>query len=139
MNRKIIEMLSNAVPGYHEAICPHPEGACTCSMKPQVELMAPVVERLLAQEREPMDCGHSRICWLSVCSAHPFYEQSCGNCQCGRCSACAERDKFVVIIRRLTTYVDAYGPRDHVNGAATKKLVKDARDLTAPSTEEEER
>jgi LmbE family N-acetylglucosaminyl deacetylase len=41
-----------------------------------------------------------------------------------------EREKFVVIVRRLTTYVDAYGPRDHINGAATKKLVKDARALT---------
>ena len=41
-----------------------------------------------------------------------------------------EREKFFVIIRRLTTYVDAYGPRDHINGAATKKLVKDARALT---------
>jgi hypothetical protein len=51
-----------------------------------------------------------------------------------------EREKFVVIVRRLTTYVDAYGPRDHLNGAATKKLVREARaltkDLAASSTDE---
>jgi hypothetical protein len=47
-----------------------------------------------------------------------------------KAAAEAEREEFVVIIRRLTTYVDAYGPRDHINGAVTKKLVKDARALT---------
>jgi hypothetical protein len=53
-------------------------------------------ERLLA----PSPCGqqgHIANDWYSVCSAHGFYQDSCGNCKCGDCFRCkelqAEREK----------------------------------------------
>jgi hypothetical protein len=55
------------------------------------------VERLLADERErllaPSPCGqqgHIANDWYSVCSAHGFYQDSCGNCKCGDCFRCKE-------------------------------------------------
>ena len=96
MSREIIEVLSNAVPGYHEATCPHPEQACTCSMKPQVELMAPAVERLLADEREKVRdmCANKARSWYTEHEAGMHGEDD-------YCFPCSDGDRLATHIRQL--------------------------------------
>ncbi|KKK85045.1 hypothetical protein LCGC14_2777210, partial [marine sediment metagenome] len=54
------------------------------------EGVAPHVVRLLADEREPMECGHPRACWVELKAEAPD-----GSMQgyAAECSACAGREK----------------------------------------------
>ena len=57
------ELIKNSLEKHSE----HPQGHCNCGFcvcgpLHQAAMLAPEIERLLADERKPMECGHPRAC-----------------------------------------------------------------------------
>lgn len=66
---------------------------CSEKLYTQVE-----IERLLAQEREPMECGHPKACLVDWC------EKMEGPAHTAYCSACVEREKAREIVCKHLCY-----------------------------------
>ncbi|KKL14090.1 hypothetical protein LCGC14_2519240 [marine sediment metagenome] len=108
------------------------ERALSLGSKECVRLLAPEIERLLADEREPMECGHPRACWVELKAEAPD-----GSMQgyAAECSACAEREK---VREMCAAYVEGWINHQFKWRDAAPLLADEIRqlDLTAPSTEE---
>ncbi len=101
------------------------------------KFVAPIIERLLADERKPMKCEHPKACWIQEDSSDPdkrgvFYEK-------GWCSACAEREKvremFSAALRKIEGGDDGW----NFALARAEKIIRQldlTKDLAASSTEE---
>ena len=88
MNREITKRLLDGF----DKLCPHnmSRGPGPICDECWVIWGAEEIERLLAQERESMECGHPRACWVELKAEAPD-----GSMQgyAAECSACAEREK----------------------------------------------
>ncbi len=131
MSREIglVELIENILEKHQ----PHPEGYCNCGFcvcgfLHQAAMLAPEIERLLAEERKPMECGHPKAC-LSPITVE-YRDGTLEDAQ--ECSFCVqlkvEREK----VRELCLKA-AWGTR----GADAIRQLDLTKDL-APSMEEKQ-
>ena len=122
----------------------------TDTPQPIAENLVPIVERLLADEREPMKCGHPRACLVSGLNKpiEPIELDSST-----RCSACAERERVREVLNWAlgelqgrgyseATPKHACGYTGNPEGAYCEFCdmwvkAQELLDLTAPSSTEE--
>ena len=131
------------------------EGECSCGFATcypahKAAMLEPVIERLLAAERAPMECGHPKACWMPqmISCPGPIPHEPEEFCECceSRCLACAqlkaEREKAreMCAVVASDPYIDEIKAHpDDPPSMVGEKIAKAIRQLklTAPSSAEE--